>query len=149
MREVKQSVGNQSNSTEGAIVNKNLHGVSVALLLLFGSAVASLADDGSYKGRLAATGANCRGSSYFDIEATVAGDKLEGTMNSSTFRNPAKFTGAAAGTTISATLVFQTLNNLRSDIAGTRTDADNYAVTIKFNGGGPNNCEASGSIKKG
>lgn len=126
-----------------------VHAVSLGLLVLLGAPIASLAEDGSYKGRLPATGANCRGGTHFDIEATLDGQKLEGTMNGSNFRNPAKFSGAATPTSFTATLVFQNLNNLRSDIVGTRTDAETYAVTVKFNGGGPSNCEASGPIKKG
>lgn len=121
---------------------------SAGLVIAFCSS-AALAEDGTYKGRLPATGANCRGSTHFDIEATLAGNKLEGTMMGSAFRNPAKFEGTAAATSFNATLTFAALNNLRSDIAGMRTDAENYTVTIKFNGGGPSNCEASGPVKKG
>ena len=123
--------------------------VALAGLLAAFCASAALAEDGTYKGRLPATGANCRGSTHFDIEATIAGAKLEGTMMGSSFRNPAKFEGTAAATAFNATLTFANLNNLRSDIAGLRNDADTYTVTIKFNGGGPNNCEASGPVKRG
>jgi len=129
-------------------VKRSLKVVSTGLLAAFCS-TAALADDGTYKGRLPATGANCRGSTHFDIEATVAGTKVEGTMMGSSFRNPAKFEGGATPTSFNASIVFQNLNNLRSDIAGARNDAENYMVTIKFNGGGPNNCEATGPVKKG
>ena len=129
-------------------VKRSLKVASAALLAALCSS-AALAEDGTYKGRLPATGANCRGSTHFDIEATIAGGKLEGTMMGSSFRNPAKFEGTAAAAVFNATLTFANLNNLRSDIAGMRSDADNYTVTIKFNGGGPNNCEATGPVKKG
>ncbi len=129
-------------------VKRSLKVSSAAFLAVLCSSVA-LAEDGTYKGRLPATGANCRGSTHFDIEATIAGAKLEGTMMGSSFRNPAKFEGTAAATAFNATLTFANLNNLRSDIAGMRNDAENYAVTIKFNGGGPSNCEATGSVKRG
>jgi hypothetical protein len=130
------------------IVKRSLKAASAGLLAAL-CASAALAEDGTYKGRLPAVGANCRGGTHFDVEAMLVGDKLEGTLMGSNFRGPAKFAGSATPTSFNATLVFQNLNNLRSDIAGTRTDAETYAVTVKFNGGGPSNCEATGPVKKG
>ena len=83
-----------------------------------------------------------------ETQATVAGATVEGTLNGNAFRNPAKFSGAAVGTAFNATIVFQAVN-LRADIVGTRSDGESYAVTVKFAGGGPNNCEGSGPVKKG
>ncbi len=123
--------------------------VSMGLLALLVTVGPSLAEDGTYKGRVDATGATCRGNTHFDVEATVTGDKLEGTLQGSAFRGPVKFSGSATPTSFNASLVFQNLNNLRSDIAATRVDAENYTVTVKFNGGGPNNCEGTGPVKKG
>lgn len=125
------------------------HAVCMGLILSAVIAGPALADDGTYKGRLPAVGANCRGNTHYDLEATVAGTTVEGTLNGSAFRQPAKFSGASVGTAFNATITFAALNNLKVDIAGTRTDADSYAVTVKFAGGGPNNCEGSGPVKKG
>ena len=130
-------------------MRKKTQAVSIGLLLSFAAAGSAIADDGTYKGRLPAVGANCRGNTHYDIEATVAGATVEGTLNGSAFRNPAKFSGASVGTTFNATIVFAAANNLRVDIVGTRADADTYTVTAKFAGGGPNNCEGTGPTKKG
>ena len=127
----------------------NLSVVAAGMLMSLALPGLASAEDGTYKGRLPAVGAKCRGSTHFDVEATIAGAKVEGTMFGSAFRNPAKFSGDATASGFSAVLIFAALNNLRSDIAASRTDADNYAVTIKFNGGGANNCEATGPVKKG
>ena len=108
----------------------------------------AFADD-IFKGRLPAVGANCRGNTHYDIEATVAGDKVEGTLNGSAFRNPAKFSGSVTDKGFTANIVFQSVANLRADIAAERAGNGNYAATVKFNGGGPSNCEGSSPLMRG
>lgn len=125
------------------------HVLGIAALALIASTGITSADEGSFKGRTNAVGANCRGSTYFDIEVTIAGDKAEGTIQGSAFqRGPVKFSGSAAGNGFTATYVFQNLNNLQVVISGTRVDADNYALKTVWAAGGPSNCESTGVGKK-
>lgn len=108
---------------------------------------AAAAAEGPYKGRLSAKGGTCRGVTYIDLETVMDDAKLDGTMASDGFRSTPKFTGTATPTSFVGNYVFQQIG-LRTDIVGTRKDADSFDVVIKFNGGGPSNCEATGSVKK-
>src|SRR4051794_12286828 len=121
---------------------------ATATLAMLASGGAALADDGPYKGRMSTVGAKCQNNTYFDIEATIVGNKVEGTLLGSAFRGPRQFSGDATDAGFTAVLVFAALGNLRVDIAGTRSAPDTFTVTTKWNGGGANNCETSGTAKK-
>ncbi len=125
---------------------KKLFALSV-LALLTTTGVAS-ADDGPLKGRTKAVGANCQKNTYFDIDASIIGNKVEGTFQGDTFRGPVKFSGEATETTFTANHTFVNLNNLKVVISGKRVDAETFAFTTVWNGGGPNNCQSEGVGKK-
>jgi hypothetical protein len=122
---------------------------ALALAAVFLVPASLLADEVGLKARTTATGATCRGNSYFDIVANVTGDKVEGTFEGSAFqRGPLNFSGQATATSFTANYVFAALNNLRVDISGTKIDADTWNFATKWNGGGPSNCESVGQAKK-
>ena len=129
-------------------MNKNICALAVLASLAIPVA-ASAADDGPYKGRMNTVGAGCQGNTYFDVEAKLVGDKVEGTLEGSAFkRGPVKFTGTATDTSFTATYTFTNLNNLKVEITGKRVDADTLTIATKWAGGGPRNCETSGPAKK-
>jgi hypothetical protein len=120
----------------------------LAVLAVFAAPTIALADDGPFKGRTKAAGANCQKNSYFDIEATIVGDKVRGTIQGDQFRGPVKFSGDATETTFTANHTFVNLNNLKVVISGKRVDAETFTLTTVWNGGGPSNCQSEGPGKK-
>ncbi len=121
---------------------------ALAVLAALAAPTIALADDGPFKGRTKAVGANCQKNTYFDIDASIIGNKVEGTFQGDTFRGPVKFSGEATETTFTANHTFVNLNNLKVVISGKRVDAETFAFTTVWNGGGPNNCQSEGVGKK-
>ena len=122
--------------------------VYAALLAFSVMSGSALADEATFKGRANTVGTNCRGNSWFEVEAKIVGDKVEGTLLGSAFRNPVKFSGVATASTFTAAYIFAQFNNLRVDITGARVDDQTWTVSTRWAGGGPSNCETSGPHMK-
>ena len=102
------------------------------------------------KGKADTVGNNCRNNKWFEVEAKISGDTVEGTLLGSAFqRGPTSFSGKASEGKFAATITYANANNLKVEIIGTKSSEDSWELSTIWNGGGISNCESKGPAKVG